>query len=463
MKTFHTSIQVLFLLLFTSGAIAQGCYPDPQFAGQPAGIYPIGPMQMDCSGLSASKSVTLRTDTSFQLIPIIPDTFYMFFDSARVDSVAGLPLGLWLETDVMNTATPASPYGAWAYSGSTFNQVPPVGCISIVGASSDWMSASTGGTNSDGVYDIEVYIGEHIDTTDAPPVTDEWTGQGIVPHKVFYFQLRVNESACNGDISVSAATTGDNPNTTECEGTVNVDVYYGTPPYTYSYSNGATGSSVDSLCAGLYTVNVTDANGASGSHQFAIASDANIYSNPGNPPAWVDSLFYATSNCSLDYNLPIDSFMISNAYTIGNDTCFVEWVVYQGGASFTLGSFYPFIGFNPTVFSFTLYCQNGRAETGVIQLYEYLDLSEMSGVQHASGINGFSIFPNPSSGEFNLQVGSPEKLQLEIYDVAGKLLEQQQLSGATNYGINLPDVPTGTYLLKVNSAEGIEIKKLLKQ
>jgi len=469
MRTFYTSLQILFFVLFGSAAWSQGCYPDPQFANDTAGVYPSGPMQMDCSGLSASKSMIFDVEINAGQQIQFPglDSMIIYYRRARIDSVIGLPAGLELETDVINSASADSPYGEWVYTGPQFNMTAPVGCFSVVGSASDWNAASTGGPNNDGSYPLTIYVMHMIDSVYNDPIgfftqsSGTWSnGFEALSYSV---ELRVNESACTGDISISAATTGDDTNTPECEGTVDIDVYYGVPPYTFSYSNGATGAAVDSLCAGLYTVNVTDANGASGSHQFAIAADSNIYVNPGNPPAWVDSLFYATSNCSLDYNLPVDSFMITDAYTIGNDTCFVEWVVYQQGSPFTLGSFYPFLGFNPTVFSFTLYCQNGRSQTGVFQLYEYLDLSAMVGIRNTSGIEGFSVFPNPSAGVFNLQMGSPALLEYEVYDLAGKQLQRQQLSGATNYPINLVDVPTGTYLLKVTSEEGVEVRKLIKE
>ncbi len=46
-----------------------------------------------------------------------------------------------------------------------------------------------------------------------------------------------------------------------CDGTAEVSATGGTAPYSYSWSNGETTSSVDSLCEGTYYVMVTDANG----------------------------------------------------------------------------------------------------------------------------------------------------------------------------------------------------------
>ncbi|CAN5463662.1 hypothetical protein BH11BAC2_BH11BAC2_19470 [soil metagenome] len=46
-----------------------------------------------------------------------------------------------------------------------------------------------------------------------------------------------------------------------CNGSANVVANEGTAPYTYLWSNGATSDAIDNLCAGTYTVTVTDKNG----------------------------------------------------------------------------------------------------------------------------------------------------------------------------------------------------------
>ena len=61
------------------------------------------------------------------------------------------------------------------------------------------------------------------------------------------FNLSSTDVSCNG----------------ENDGTIAVDVTEGLAPYTYSWSNGASTSSIDNLTAGTYAVTVTDANGCS--------------------------------------------------------------------------------------------------------------------------------------------------------------------------------------------------------
>ncbi|GLB50763.1 T9SS type A sorting domain-containing protein [Neptunitalea lumnitzerae] len=78
-------------------------------------------------------------------------------------------------------------------------------------------------------------------------------------------EINVNITAqtnvsCNGDTTGSATVTASN----------------GTAPYTYAWSNGATNATNTNLAAGVYTVNVTDANGCSSTATVTITEPAPI-------------------------------------------------------------------------------------------------------------------------------------------------------------------------------------------
>jgi gliding motility-associated-like protein len=60
--------------------------------------------------------------------------------------------------------------------------------------------------------------------------------------------------------TVTATNTGASCADT-CDGSVTATVTAGVGPYTYSWSNGATTSTVTALCPGVYACNITDANG----------------------------------------------------------------------------------------------------------------------------------------------------------------------------------------------------------
>ncbi len=57
-----------------------------------------------------------------------------------------------------------------------------------------------------------------------------------------------------------------------CDGSIETTVTNGLAPYTYSWSNGATTSSISNVCPGSYTVTVTGANGCSAIETFTVSA-----------------------------------------------------------------------------------------------------------------------------------------------------------------------------------------------
>lgn len=62
------------------------------------------------------------------------------------------------------------------------------------------------------------------------------------------------------------------PGCTDSTGAITVQAFFGTLPYTFSWDNGQTGSSISGLQPGSYEVTVTDAKGCTGTKVFVITS-----------------------------------------------------------------------------------------------------------------------------------------------------------------------------------------------
>ena len=96
-----------------------------------------------------------------------------------------------------------------------------------------------------------------------------------------------------------------------CDGSIQTSVNNGVAPFTYSWSDGATSSSITNSCPGTYTVTVTGANGCSVVESFTIsagnqAADASI--STAGPFTNLDPIFQIqalnsggvwSSNCGL--------------------------------------------------------------------------------------------------------------------------------------------------------------------
>lgn len=78
-----------------------------------------------------------------------------------------------------------------------------------------------------------------------------------------------------------------------------------------------------------------------------------------------------------------------------------------------------------------------------------------------------NVYPNPSSGLFNLQVksGEPKPKSLEVYNVLGEKVYSSQLSTLTSqFTIDLSNQPAGVYLyILANNVEIIGEGKLIIQ
>ncbi len=64
-----------------------------------------------------------------------------------------------------------------------------------------------------------------------------------------------------------------------CDGNIDIDVTGGTPPYTYLWSNGDTTQFTDSLCAGIYSVTVTDNIGSTQTDNADIFEPSELFTS----------------------------------------------------------------------------------------------------------------------------------------------------------------------------------------
>ena len=92
------------------------------------------------------------------------------------------------------------------------------------------------------------------------------------------------------ELNLNLTTMEDIASTTIADGSAEISVSGGTPPYTYSWSTGETSSSIENLAAGMYSLTVSDANLCEKEIEFSIellnaidqviASSIDIFPNP---------------------------------------------------------------------------------------------------------------------------------------------------------------------------------------
>ncbi len=80
-------------------------------------------------------------------------------------------------------------------------------------------------------------------------------------------------------------------------------------------------------------------------------------------------------------------------------------------------------------------------------------------------LSSFKLYPNPTSGNLNFEWNrnqKNEKLQIKIYAVDGKLISVENYKNAPQ-NINVSNLPSGVYLLHLNTSNQSIVKRLIKK
>ena len=81
-------------------------------------------------------------------------------------------------------------------------------------------------------------------------------------------------------------------------------------------------------------------------------------------------------------------------------------------------------------------------------------------IEEHNGEN-IKVFPNPSNGNVHVSAESQLVLELQVFDVSGRLLFQIGVN-EKDFFIDLSDYNTGVYILQLVTANGVETRKIVK-
>ena len=232
---------------------------------------------------------------------------------------------------------------------------------------------------------------------------------------------------CAGFIAVMSTQAAQDASS--CDGTATVTATGGTAPYDFSWSNGATTSTVSNLCAGTeICCVVADANGclytacdsisASNGGNSSGGGDTLIINSSGNGcNTTIGSVIISIEDCTLDYNA-IDTAFLSNVVNGGAnvpDSSMLLWVfVDTNGVSTTITTFAPPFSANGCYdLTLVIFCSGKSSDIKTIVVN--------------------AIYEHQSAGIEMLQ--SNKKL-LKVVDMTGREVDSENAHGILIYFYN---------------------------
>ncbi len=81
-------------------------------------------------------------------------------------------------------------------------------------------------------------------------------------------------------------------------------------------------------------------------------------------------------------------------------------------------------------------------------------------------LSEFMLYPNPVKDQLNVRYegNTNRNTRIEIYNALGKLMQTRRVSPNTNYQINMNNLHSGLYMVKLVNAEGVlQTRKILKK
>lgn len=223
-----------------------------------------------------------------------------------------------------------------------------------------------------------------------------------------------------------------------CDGTASATAAGGTSPYTYAWSNSQNTQTITGLCAGTYSVMITDVNGCT-------TADSVLITQPAQLIVVASSTDATCSTCS-------DGTASANV-TGGTQLYSYSWAP-DGQTTQNIS------GLAPGSYTICVTDAHGCSACDTVVV------NAPMGIFSADGKYGVSIYPNPTNNIVHLSTTSPDRVHVRVvlHDVAGKEIfsEEYYAVNGVEKTYDLSKQPSGFYIMEVQMGTSTLTQKIIK-
>jgi len=354
---------------------------------------------------------------------------FLWSNADSTQNISGLTIGQYTVTitDANNcngTSVAIISQPSSAVTSQVNNQID-VSCFSgsdgsadilVSGGTSPYSYQWSTGSNSQNVSNL--IAGQYFVT-----ITD--SNNCLITDSVLISQPTSIASQVNNSIDISCFN-GDN-------GSIDIDVFGGTTPYTYLWSNGEATQDISNLPAGQYMVTITDSLNCTFSYSTVISQPASAISGQGYSVAQTSTTGNGKVWVSVSGGTPGYSYQWNDPAQQTTDTAFN-----LAAASYQV------------VFTDA----NGCSDSITVEVNDSIS----TGVEELPNAMEAFIYPNPSSGEVTISFKAASKI--EVINMIGQVIFTENVEGKETTHIDL-NQPTGIYLVNIHFEQAIITKKLI--
>ncbi|MEI6123406.1 MAG: T9SS type A sorting domain-containing protein [Bacteroidota bacterium] len=239
------------------------------------------------------------------------------------------------------------------------------------------------------------------------------------------------------------------------DGSIDLTVSGGTPPYSFDWSTGATTEDITNLTSGVYSVNISTIPAC------PVYSYTYYILEPFDSLNFIVDTLYTTT-VDTCFGFPVDSFYISNI-SVSGYTVTVVWIFTGGGLTFTQVVTYTYDIYGTQVVVLSVGCNGTKNLTTYMS---YIHINAPSGMETLNLGEDIALYPNPVKDYLQLDFGnqSADAWSVAIFSASGQQVFAQKFAAATNsVEINVRNLAAGIYFMKLDNGNGKPlVKKIIK-